>query len=100
MTNQLFREVLEGRIPMPRRQIPPGFYFLPTLADPTAPTMADLNAGIRLDGVVENVEAFTDALHAIGQAALNAMRAAPKYVMPAPSYPTGNIATQKRRRKL
>lgn len=47
MTNQLFRDYLEGRIVV-RRRVRPGFYFLPNLPDPTAPTMKDLNAGIDL----------------------------------------------------
>lgn len=46
-TNDLFRDLLDGRIPMPRRRIKPGFYFLPAGSfDPAAPTMSDLTKAI------------------------------------------------------
>lgn len=131
-TNDLFRDLLENRIPghetptavwitiMPRT----GIFFLPKLADPTAPTVAELNAGIDLSQVVtigvdaawENKRAarnraiadaaaaasqsFADmeaALLAFGEAA---HKASPTYPAPPPKPWAGNIATQKRRRKL
>lgn len=48
MTNDLFRDLLDGLIPMARKRIKPGIYFLPSLRDPTAPTVAEMNAGIDL----------------------------------------------------
>lgn len=126
MTNQLFREVLDGRIPLARKRVRPGFYFLPNLADPTAPTVAELNAGVDLSGYIttdglqmqspDQPKTMTESLQemaaATGMSAEEIMdllakagaapkkARIPKYVMPAPPYPTGNIATQKRRRKL
>lgn len=47
MTNDLFRDLLEGRIPMARKRIKPGLYFLPAGSfDPAAPTMNDLTKAI------------------------------------------------------
>ena len=125
-TNDLFREVLDGRIPLPRRRIRPGFYYLPNLTDPTAPTVAELNAGVDLSGYIttdglqmqstDQPKTMTESLQqmaaATGMSAEEIMdllakagagpkkARIPKYVMPAPPYPVGNIATQKRRRKL
>lgn len=128
-TNDLFQELLDGRIPMPRRLDRPVFYFLLTLADPTAPTVAELNAGIRItmmatDGFNLAIEAaarederqarnraITEAAALAGQsfadmeAALMAFgeaahKAATTYTAPPPKPWAGNIATQKRRRKL
>lgn len=146
MTNQLFREVLDGRIPLARKRIRPGFYFLPVGSfDPAAPTLKDLASAINLSQVVTielppqaglttvaNIEhrtmaieaaareeerearnrAMTEAAAAMGrevadmEAALIAMGAAARNSIPAITKPTptppwaGNIATQKRRRKL
>lgn len=138
MTNQLFREVLEGQIPLARKRIRPGFYFLPSLADPTAPTVAELNAGVDLSNAVTidgysptpwphmtpeaaareeerqaRNAAISEAAKAAGQsfadmeAAFMAFTHAaskcnvPDYTKPTPTPPwAGNIATQKRRKKL
>lgn len=125
-TNDLFREVLDGRIPMPLRRIRPGFYYLPNLTDPKAPTVAELNAGVDLSGYITtdglqmqspdqpktmteslqemaaatgmSVEEIMDLLAKAGAGPKKAR--IPKYVMPAPPYPAGNIATQKRRKRL
>lgn len=132
MTNQLFQDVLDGRIPMPRRRARTGFYFLPGLAGPAAPTVAELNAGIDLTNVTIGFnlapkaaareeerearnraiaeaaaaagETFADmeaALIAMGAAAQRAAQAAQAaYVIPPPKPWGGNVATQKRPRKL
>lgn len=91
--NDLFREVLEGRIPMPRRRIRPGIYLLSTpLADATAPTMRELEAGVNAMQWIG--DAFSESAWRI-DAMAKAMT-----TPPAPTYPIGNIATQKRRKRL
>lgn len=145
MTNQLFRDYLDGRIPVRPMfaiggMIPrPGYYFLPNLADPTAPTMKELAAGVNIsEYMIINLppqaglttparETDYEAINrAIGKASesLQEMSAAtgmsaeeimallakagarpdkvwtPTYVMPPPKPWAGNIATQKRRRRL
>lgn len=97
MTNQLFREVLEGRIPLARKRVRPGFYFLPNLADPTAPTVAELNAGVDLSHIL-TIDGYspTPWPHMAPGKGWDE----PAYVMPPPPYPVGNIATQKRRKRL
>lgn len=96
-TNDLFREVLDGRIPMPRRRIRPGFYYLPNLTDPKAPTVAELNAGVDLSHIL-TIDGYipTPWPHMAPGKGWDE----PAYVMPPPPYPTGNIATQKRRKRL
>lgn len=107
MTNQLFRDLLDNKIPghetpttvwvdiMP--QIPPGFYFLPGLVDPTAPTVAELNAGVDLSHIL-TIDGYspTPWPHMAPGKGWDE----PAYVMPPPPYPIGNIATQKRRKRL
>lgn len=131
MTNQLSPDDFDEPIPA-RKPILPGFYFLPNLADPTAPTAKELAAGLNISHVVTielppqaglttvaREEDHDAAKHALGEmaavtgvdidalaAALNALGNAapdwgePTYVMPPPKPWAGNIATQKRRRKL
>lgn len=102
MTNQLFRGVLDGRIPLARKRIRPGIYWVPNLADPTAPTLQDLDEGIALSPFVEATGlAFDDlaeTMRRMGEACKCCM---PAYAKSTPTPPwAGNIATQKRRRKL
>lgn len=103
MTNQLFREVLDGHIPLARKRVRPGFYYVPAGSyDPAAPTMADLAEAVEISNFAEFTGlAFDDmaeTMRRMGDAVRNS--ASHGYVMPPPPYPTGNIATQKRRRKL
>lgn len=96
-TNNLFRDLLDGRIPLARKRLRPGIYILPSLADPTAPTIAELNAGVDISKAV-TIDGYSS--DPWPHMAPSKGWDEPKYVMPAPPYPTGNIATQKRRRKL
>lgn len=70
-TNDLFRDLLEGRVPMARKRIRPGIYFLPNLKDPTAPTVAELNAGIDLSRLI-TIDGFGAAMRQVGVAAQTA----------------------------
>lgn len=58
MTNDLFRDLLEGRIPMARKRIKPGIYFLPKLVNPAAPTMKELAAGVNISHIL-TVDGFS-----------------------------------------
>ena len=58
MTNDLFRDLLEGRIPTPRKRIRPGIYFLPKLVNPAAPTMNELAAGVNISHIL-TVDGFS-----------------------------------------
>lgn len=101
MTNQLFREVLEGQIPLARKRtggrtriifIPAGSF------NPTAPTVADLEAGFDISDYISHDGYSPDPWPHMAPG--KGWDEPAKYVMPPPPYPIGNIATQKRRRKL
>lgn len=80
MTNQLFRELLDGHIPMPRRKTP-------------AQAIQEAAASMGM-----SVEALTEVLGKLAEAASKAI---PTITKPAPTPPwAGNIATQKRRKRL
>lgn len=78
--------------------IRPGIYFLPVGSfDPSAPTMRDLEQGIEL--TLHATDGYTvDAEDSTGEAAPDWDE--PEYVLPPPKPWVGNIATQKRRRRL
>lgn len=70
-TNNLFRDLLDGRIPVARKRLKPGIYFLPNLKDPTAPTMRELQQGVRIN-IATTIDDFGAAMRQVGAAAQTA----------------------------
>lgn len=114
MTNQLFRDYLDNRIPghetpkmvwvniMPK--IRPGIYWVPNLPDPSAPTLQGLAEAVDLSKFVKVTglafDGMAETMRRMGDAARNCRCCIPAIDKPAPTPWGGNIATQKRRRKL
>ena len=111
-TNDLFRDLLDNRIPghetptmvwvniMPK--IRPRFYWVPNLPDPSAPTIQDLAEAVDLSKFLEAAGlAFDDIAETMRRMGEGSRCYVPDNKKPAPTPPwAGNIATQKRRRKL
>lgn len=98
-TNDLFRDYLEDPRPA-RPRIRPGFYYLPAGSfDPAAPTMADLAEAVEITGL--SFDELAETMRRVGDAAREARAAILDYTKPTPTPPwAGNIATQKRRKRL
>ncbi len=102
MTNQLFRDYLDGRIVV-RKRIRPGFYWIPAGSIREAPTMRDLEKAVDISKFVVTIgpafDELAETMRRVGNAASQCH--VPDYKKPTPTPPwAGNIVTQKRRRKL
>lgn len=67
----------------------PGLYIAP------AGTPLDGEGWVELDGYISE-----DGIHTAPRQGREERHSPPAYVMPPPPYPTGNLATQKRRKRL